>query len=717
MSNLLDFDELHNKINNSSTRNILKLVIDLLISQNKLLMFLDRKINDIVPDVLIEIINLINSEYPELIINDDFVSRFAYHNYFDRFYKLLPVSPFILNFVMQYYNTDSEMMGYYFDTITINPSYFKYKNQKGKNLFHYITKLSVFIKFEEYFNPEDVFDIHNRSIVQSLIVNEADDNLIKYIVDKYGLVDSIDSFGETILFTCIYNNKTDLLDFFCNFVPDLVNQQNILGETVLYHAILQENYEIYEYLIKKYKALIGSKRCYHIIASLKNLDQIVIDHLKLPDVNKRIKLNYNLIRNYVYINNNYFNKWLFDIIQNEIYLNKMYADIYSKGIGMNLSHCHLEDNKYMFTIRVIIKNEFDMNVSSQVNSNFVRPGYCFGKNDNKKDIMKKYNNHIGENFIWNQWTTGDFFCVTVVFYGFYINGQMTIDHNEKPFICHDIIHDARLYKYGNIICITNSDMKKIQLILDRKHKYTMSGSFNQFFKINDKNLVFLQCFTMDEAYICDFFRNGKFEYVITTDNHTSIRRSINCGEMNSDSNRIFSFGSHFYDIKNNNNNYNNYYKKSFDKLAVGHFKYKNSVDTKDVKLENFRKTLDTKLQNIYGDNYIKHYNYKTGDELHGYTYLMYFIRIKFDPNNLDQMKCYISSAFYPIKLQNDNEFGFSLIFPTGISVHNDIVIVSSGEGDYYNSLIEFDKQKVLEMTNIDIETFTYDNYQYQIIEY
>lgn len=688
-------------------------------------------------DKMIQIIKILKEYHTDYFNNDSNTATILKYKNIDQVYQHLPFTQTLLgkSLAEQKINIFRHLILNALKNKTLNESHFKYVDRLGRNVFHYIQNLDDFQLVEAFFNQNNILDFYKRNIIQNMIDNNSSDELILYILnkyDKYNFIENCDLFGENVLFMLIYKKNLKLLKKILQKYPgalNIINQQNHIGETILFNAVIQKDETITDYLIDRFYISLGSSRCYQIVSDLIKNGSITnrfvcshIDSLESSRLFKKQKLNpnKNIIKSYTYINNVYFNTWLFLNLQKKHNYNYKYLELFTNNnLGFNLSHIDIGDNQYIFCLRIEIKEKYQYEIDESYNfmnmeNDIIKPGYSLDEEDDedKKDI-KKYNESLGKNFMWNNWGI-DFRTYGFIFKAHYINGELIINKTINPIISTEMGYDMRLYKFKDRLYLADTLLENLyEINPSNLHCDHVNINLNEkcHFTENDKNLIIYdnQCFL-----ICDFFRNGLFEYLIITntdsDKFSYLRHHIPCGEMNTNKNIIFSFGTPFYTLTNDGITY--------DKLAVGHIKYANSVNTKDPKVEKFRHNLDTYLTQKFGKNYIKHYNFRRKKKLHGYTYLMYFMRMQISlKDGQKHLKFYISPAFYPINVNSGNKYGFSLVFPAGLSIDGDSIFVSSGEGDYYNSIIEFDKNSVIKMTNIDIEHFKHDGYDYHIYEF
>ena len=173
---------------------------------------------------------------------------------------------------------------------------------------------------------------------------------------------------------------------------------------------------------------------------------------------------------------------------------------------------------------------------------------------------------------------------------------------------------------------------------------------------------------------------------------------------------LFSFGSPF--VKINDNLY----------IGVGHIKIINNGENKDIYLKNskIQKTsnyISETFPKLFGNKYKEHYGRNNVSneptECHGYKYMSYFIKIEF--NDDDDIIMNISDAFLPIN--TNAEYIFSLIFTIGIMLKENHIIITSGEGDYYSSIISFDKNNIIKSCRHDVTNFNMEKYNFHVLFY
>jgi hypothetical protein len=163
-----------------------------------------------------------------------------------------------------------------------------------------------------------------------------------------------------------------------------------------------------------------------------------------------------------------------------------------------------------------------------------------------------------------------------------------------------------------------------------------------------------------------------------------------------------SFGSPFVNCSNNK------------LLGVGHSKLlsnRSIYGYNSHKLNKIQELVPKTLRKLFGNNYKQHHSAFQLKCTTGYNYLSYFI--KYD----DNAKTFnISDFFIPIDLSD--KYHFSLIFTTGIFNIGDNTFITSGEGDYYSSIIKYNTNKLLDSCrhNVLSESFNLNdiNYYFQL---
>ena len=113
------------------------------------------------------------------------------------------------------------------------------------------------------------------------------------------------------------------------------------------------------------------------------------------------------------------------------------------------------------------------------------------------------------------------------------------------------------------------------------------------------------------------------------------------------------------------------------------------------------------LRNLFGDKFKQNHSSFQPHCIVGYNYFSYFIKYNEKCNTY-----HISDFFIPIDFSD--KYHFSLIFTTGIFIIDDNTFITSGEGDFYNSIIKYNTNDLLAscIHNILDENFNVDNFNF-----
>ncbi len=341
---------------------------------------------------------------------------------------------------------------------------------------------------------------------------------------------------------------------------------------------------------------------------------------------------------------------------------------------------------------------------------------------------------------------------TVFFVGHYKDGKIHINKKIKPYVIFNKIaeenepHNKNKYMYndvrlcnahGTIYCydgritsiyqirviddniyipttwdeIDNEPIYKKMSFYHKDNICSVKGS-GKYFKSFDKNWSLVDVVGDGDDRVIEFLNWYRDEYVtnILYDGKSCVENKII--EMKKDLIKgigdddfpLFSFGTPFYKLENKNDNI------VYDGIAVGHTKIRTIIEYNNP---NINKFLDDMYDALlpYGKKYIEHFNF---------LYLCYFIRLQKIKNNDNvEYKMHISDSYLFLNKNKkyEDQYKFSIFFPMGIIVENDNVLVSAGEGDYYNCMLEFDLDSVLENTKHDVEYFDKSKYEFKLVKY
>ena len=110
---------------------------------------------------------------------------------------------------------------------------------------------------------------------------------------------------------------------------------------------------------------------------------------------------------------------------------------------------------------------------------------------------------------------------------------------------------------------------------------------------------------------------------------------------------------------------------------------------------------------LFGKNFKQHQSSFTLGCVTGNNYFSYFIKYNENLNTF-----FISDFFIPIDLSD--EYHFSLIFTIGIFNIGENIYITSGEGDYYCSIIKFNSQQIIDSCVHDVlsEDFNINNVKF-----
>jgi len=427
---------------------------------------------------------------------------------------------------------------------------------------------------------------------------------------------------------------------------------------------------------------------------------------------------------------------------NNINVGKFYHKFFYKNLkkyhyiknqdGFNMSCCKLDDEnelycvRYLGTVPAYFGEEIIPGNFSQLSINYIK------KKLNNRNIK------IGKNFFWNNWK--NLIDNTIFFVASFKNNILEINKNIKPFVIENKYAltninentqkyaDVRLFKINNdIYCydglITSIYQIKIinnkiyiPIALDdevyKKHFFYFNNklcantekldSIDYYEKKYDKNWSFI---ISDKDYFefLNWFENG-FATITLVEKKGNKCIKKNIIKMNKDiidglgNDRcsMFSFGTPFIPIKDYDDE-----NIVFSGIAAGHSKIILSRKYNNKNIDSFLDEVNKNLRSK--ESYVEH---------NSYIYLCYFIKLIKYKNNKYEM--FISDSF--LFVDEKQKYIFSICFPMSLFEKNNNIIMSYGYGDYYNYLIEFDKNKLLKSIKHNVENFDIDDYKF-IIEY
>lgn len=150
-------------------------------------------------------------------------------------------------------------------------------------------------------------------------------------------------------------------------------------------------------------------------------------------------------------------------------------------------------------------------------------------------------------------------------------------------------------------------------------------------------------------------------------------------------------------------------------LGVGHLKIRNEpkyVYSPGSSIALFRESLHHAMRQSFGQKYIRHYGGVDGE---GYIYMAFF---HFMPEDMSEM--FLSDAFLPFARSSqhgpfDQEYRFSLCFPTSLGIDGERLWFSAGEGDWYSLWAELGLEEVWRSLRHKVSDLSMSEYRYSIL--
>jgi hypothetical protein len=408
----------------------------------------------------------------------------------------------------------------------------------------------------------------------------------------------------------------------------------------------------------------------------------------------------------------------------------------------NTSIVKSHDGRFIYAVRFTI-------ITTDINFDVI-PG-------NSVDCRIPSNIEYGHNFWWNNWRgryPGN--DITYFFIGDHRKRQLQLLKLQSAetnlnfpringYEFHE--HDLRLTRINNIIYCYDTSLRFIsQLILN--NDTLVFVPLNTYKFLTGKNIPLLD-YKNKAISLIDWFysegvrflicekANGPFclvgeEYWIKSDYNPDDR--TNGGT-------ISGIGSYMTnkedDIVEYGNNYGITPMFSFSTphvnfnditIGCGHIKIHANIDKfpylPNSTIQNFRQNLYIQLKESYGDRYIRHFGTTMPPMCDGYIYMLFFYIInkagKYKEFNIyDNM--ILSDAYLPLytktKLPDtefDHDYKFSLIFPMGLEIDNETIIVTAGYGDFYSVALEYNVYDILSRCKHNIKNINMSHYQYYI---
>ena len=389
-----------------------------------------------------------------------------------------------------------------------------------------------------------------------------------------------------------------------------------------------------------------------------------------------------------------------------------------KHDGFNMSLLRLDENKYLFAIRVLGV------IPAYFGEEIIPGNYSSSEKYIREKIGKNVSNKInfGKNFFWGEWNKS-LIDNTIFFIGYLDKNTLNfeIDTKIKPYVIFNYpikdlkyyYSDVRLFKFKNkIFCYDGYISGIYQIVIEHSKinaafplnegmtKLTFYTDICKNIKQYDKNWAYLTSNIYDGIpyfVFLNWFENGTVtmsylpKKVKIKECIKKVAITMKGDKIDGLGNNIFpmfSFGTPMYELIK-------------DKLWIGsgHIKILNTLEYKNNNIINFRNKI-TELKKKY--KYIQHLSY---------IYLTYHIVLI---KKEDKWNMLISDGY--LYIPTNKYYVFSINFPMGIDVNNNNVIISMGFGDYYNGIVSYDLSEFIKMCNHNVELFDYNKYNFHIIE-
>lgn len=409
-----------------------------------------------------------------------------------------------------------------------------------------------------------------------------------------------------------------------------------------------------------------------------------------------------------------------------------YVKFYENYSGFNMCSINIENGYKISCIRFIIPDK---------NEEIMIPGHVNNCPYQKFPIKYKC---IGKNFIWNNWSNNDSnkeFHDNIILLTDENDNIIKIFHltnykNEIKNLCNisdkklQIIFgadDMRICKIDNDFFLTSSDLEiilKFNILDDYTLKinkvysgFTPLGKFRNIplydYKYDENNFLYSKYLFWFEYYKKEslnvlsngeiFEENGEI-FEETSDKNSDflyisgqqqIIKYLSSGILGVGTNDspMFSFGTNL--IKIDDNCY----------LGAGHIKIKTKKEEYSKEKNHYNENSNIfMVQQIiheimiakYGDEYIYHRGSSPYGNS-GFIYMTYFYLLKNENENITFL---FSDPF--LIIDERMEYKFSLMFTIGIYKEDDKIVITSGIGDFYNSITKFNFDDVINMCNHNI---------------
>lgn len=178
-------------------------------------------------------------------------------------------------------------------------------------------------------------------------------------------------------------------------------------------------------------------------------------------------------------------------------------------------------------------------------------------------------------------------------------------------------------------------------------------------------------------------------------------------------------------------------------LGVGHLKIptnqKNFTFEEDSVAYQVQQNLPKQFKKCFGDRYVEHFgsiplnlDKKEKQACSGYHYFLYFYRLsehnstdapgvfsRFELSDpilpFDDTRIKPENQYLPNDIETQGKWRFSLVFPTGLALNGNTIVVTCGVGDYYSIDLKFRKEQVLSQLNHDLFNLNVDLLRYSVL--
>jgi len=399
--------------------------------------------------------------------------------------------------------------------------------------------------------------------------------------------------------------------------------------------------------------------------------------------------------------------------------------------GYNLASVSLNDEMELYCVTVYVNMERD-NPRDPV----VEPGSSSRLCTN----LETHGVTPGKNFFWNDWEDLSFIELSVLFVGSYDGKRLNVDEKFPPYI-YDVPEPINFRQKENRLVNLNGNIyihdtcfsslvhvnvdwakQRIELELKPLQKSPLSVYYNKYIEAHekertywkiDKNMTLLEYDgSAQTLLLLRWFKGNVLEGLVLGPKEYGYKDLITMqGDVLPTTQHDkwlppFSFGTPLLTMGNY-------------KIGVGHVKIRTPTNHyhPSSKVYQFERMVSQQFPQLFGTRY-RHYLGRIKEECFGYIYGAYFYCI-FKANGRYHMK--FSDVWLPVDLRTEtaHQYKFSLLFAQGIFkkiiVGKELICVSGGEGDWYNTIMTFDPSNVLHACRHDLENFLAQDIDFQLL--